>query len=194
MLLLAVCTFLFGWTLPSLQHLTAREYRDTTTPSPRPPSGTELHSSHAPPTRLLSLLLFMHESLSFFLLTNVRASQKCLHLLPSIMHSISSTSYQHISALGHKPTASLEDDSHLTPHIPTFQLHLCLCPTSVCFKQSLQELHTTYEAPSSLNSCKMPALQHLRVSLATPEKGRSCWNKVVWMPLIDGCSLAETRT
>lgn len=32
----------------------------------------------------------MHESLSFFLLTNVRPSQKCLHLLPSIKHSISS--------------------------------------------------------------------------------------------------------
>lgn len=52
--------------------------------------GTELHSSHAPPTRFLSLLLFMHESLSFFLLTKVRASQKCLQLLPSIKHSISS--------------------------------------------------------------------------------------------------------
>lgn len=81
---------------------------------------TELHSSHAPPTRFLSLLLFMHESLSFFLLTNVRASQKCLHLLSSIIHSISSTSYQNISALGHNPFASLVDDSHLVPHMPPF--------------------------------------------------------------------------
>ena len=97
---------------------------------------TELHSSHAPATRFLSLLLFMHESLSFFLLTNVRAPQKSLHLLSSIMHSISSTNYQYIPALGHNPLASLVDDSHLTPHIPTFQLHLCLCPISICFNQS----------------------------------------------------------
>jgi len=96
---------------------------------------TELHSSHAPPTRFPSLLLFMHERLSFFLPTNVRASQKCLHLLSSIMHSISSTNYQHISALGHNPLASLVDDSCIAPHRPTFQLHLCLRPISICFKQ-----------------------------------------------------------
>lgn len=97
---------------------------------------TGLHSSHAPATRFLSLLLFMHESLFFFLLTNVRASQKRLHLLSSITHSISSTNYQYIPTLRHNPLASLVDDSHLTPHTPTFQLHLCLCPISICFKRS----------------------------------------------------------
>lgn len=102
----------------------------------------------------------MHESLSFFLLTNVRASQKCLHLLSSIIHSISSTNYQYISALGRNPLASSVDDSHLAPHIPIFQLHLCFCPISICFKQSQQALRTIHETLSSLMPPPSPQLLH----------------------------------
>lgn len=96
---------------------------------------TELHSCHAPATRLLSLLLLMHENLSFLLLTSVRASQKCLHFLSSIIHRFSSTICQHIPVLGHNPSASLVEYSHLTPPVPTFQLRLYLSPMSICFKQ-----------------------------------------------------------
>lgn len=132
---LSACTLLFGWML----FLLCSTSLCTNTKMQQPSHlhlRTELHSRHAPPTHFLALLLFTHESLSFFLLTNVRVSQKCLHLLSLIIHSISSTNYQYISALGHNPLAHLVDDSHLTPHIPIFQLHLCLCPISIRFNWS----------------------------------------------------------
>lgn len=144
---LSACLFLFGWTLAGFllpsQHLPGFEYSDAHRSNNPLTSAyllqSELHSSHAPPTCLLSLLLFMHESLSFFLLTNVRASQKRLHvshLLRSIKLGISSTNCQYVFALGHNLLASLVDDSHFIPHSPIFHLPFCLCSINTCFKRS----------------------------------------------------------
>lgn len=108
----------------------------------------QLHSSHAPLTRSLSLPLSMHESLSFFLLTTVRASQKCLHLLSSIMHSIFSTNQQCLPALGHN---SLAGGGWFPPHstpspCPTTFI---LCPTGTHLNRA-NECYTLPTAGSSL--------------------------------------------
>lgn len=116
----------------------------------------QLHSSHAPLTRSLSLPLSMHESLSFFLLTTVRASQKYLHLLSSIMHSIFSTNHQYLPALGHN---SLAGGGWFPLHstAPPFQLHLCLCPIGTCLKQSHECSTPPQLCPPSRLPCSSPS-------------------------------------
>lgn len=96
-----------------------RTLRCSNPPIPAHLLWTEPHSSHAPPTRFLSLLLLTHESLSFFPLTNVGASQKRLHLLSSITHRFSSTTYQYVPVLGHNPSASRIFPPHSScSHLP----------------------------------------------------------------------------
>lgn len=146
----------------------------------------QLHSSHAPLTCSLSLPLPMHESLSFFLLTTVRASQKCLHLLSSIMHSIFSTNHQCLPALGHN---SLAGGGWFPPHSTPSP-----CPTTFMSlpywhpsQQSQWVLHPTHSwvlPPAS--PAPLPALLLFWVSLAMPGKSsRSTKNAPH-----GGCSLA----
>lgn len=128
--------FLF-WlvTIPSLHHLSVYEYWDATTLSPLLTSCGQccIPVTHLPPAFCHYFSSCMKAS-SFP--TNVRASQKTSS--PSLFSNAQHFLYQlpvH-SCFGPNPLASLVDDSHGIPHIPTSQLHLCPCPVSNCFKQS----------------------------------------------------------
>lgn len=116
---------------------------------PPPLLWPQLHSSHAPLTRSLSLPLSMHESLSFFLLTNVRAYQKCLHLLSSIMHSIFSTNHPYPPALGH---SSLAGGGWFSPHStpPPLPNYISASALLASVLNRVRECYTPHTALSSL--------------------------------------------